>query len=161
MNILACDGMTATMQVGCSVGWLRRRRMIVVFLLMAILGEPWSSALSQSSLFSQPPSPSQPSPAGEYLLKAAFLYNFNFTKFVEWANAAFDGAYGSFTVCILGVDPFGEMIETIKGRNLEIKLLSNTTALNGCQILFISQSEQHRLPNIRAILIEKPTLVGL
>ena len=153
--------MTATMQVRRSIDSRLMRRMIVLFLLMALPGGPWSHTLSQSSPFAQPPSLSQPSPSGEYLLKAAFLYNF--AKFVEWPDAAFDGARGSFTLCILGVDPFGEMIETIegktiKGRNLKIKRLRNAAALDGCQILFISQSERDRLPNIRSLLKEKPTL---
>ena len=79
------------------------------------------------------------------------------------APACVDDALDFLSPLFIGVDPFGEMIETIegktiKGRNLKIKRLRNAAALDGCQILFISQSERDRLPNIRSLLKEKPTL---
>jgi len=43
--------------------------------------------------------------AGEYLVKAAFLYNF--AKFVEWPEEAFYDDRSPLTLCILGEDPFG------------------------------------------------------
>ena len=47
----------------------------------------------------------------EYNVKAAYLLNF--TKFVEWPPSAFADANAPLTICILGDDPFGRMIDQI------------------------------------------------
>jgi hypothetical protein len=46
----------------------------------------------------------------EYKIKASYVYNF--TKFVVWA----DDGLPDFNVCILGVDPFGDSINSIEQR---------------------------------------------
>ncbi|MGC4081131.1 MAG: YfiR family protein [Vicinamibacterales bacterium] len=85
--------------------------------------------------------------ADEYRVKAAFL--FNFTKFVEWPVSAFATPSVPFNVCVLGVDPFGEMLdETFRGR-----LIAGRAVLvrrmrdpeSGCHLIFISSSEHRRL----------------
>src|SRR5579872_5353697 len=47
----------------------------------------------------------------EYQVKAAFLLNF--TKFTEWPSSVFPETNSTFTICILGVDPFGNSLEQI------------------------------------------------
>lgn len=91
-----------------------------------------------------------PSP-DEYLVKAAFLYNF--AKFVEWPADAFVDDHSPITLCILGQDPFGEALDsiknkTIRGRELMIKQHANIENLESCHMLFISQSEKNNLSRI-------------
>ncbi len=88
---------------------------------------------------------------GEYLVKAAFLYNF--AKFVEWPEAAFSDPRSPIKLCILGEDPFGVALETIRGkavrgRKLEIKKITRIEDLEKCHILFISSSERDQLPQV-------------
>ena len=87
----------------------------------------------------------------EYQVKVAFIYNFS--RFVDWPDEAFIGDTSSLTVCVLGNNPFGGALDTIKGKNvkdkrIEIKRLTSTSKLDGCQILFIGSPERARLTQI-------------
>ena len=78
----------------------------------------------------------------EYKIKAGYLYNF--TKFVTWA----DDNSETFNLCILGNDPFGELIDPIEQQSVmgrPIKLfrldsLRGSKAYPHCHILFVSSS---------------------
>lgn len=52
----------------------------------------------------------------EYALKAAFL--FNFTRFVEWPDDAFESADSPFRICVLGTDPFGARLDALASRRV-------------------------------------------
>ena len=89
----------------------------------------------------------------EYIVKAAFLYNF--AKFVEWPAKTFTEEEAIMYLCILGKDPFGVAIESIegksvRGRQLVIRRLAKIEDLEECpcHILFISSSEEKRLAQI-------------
>jgi hypothetical protein len=88
--------------------------------------------------------------AGEYQVKAAFLYNF--AKFVHWPDEQAIGP--AFTVAVLGEDPFGEILEstftgkTILDRKVEVRRISAPEAVGKAQILFIGSSERPRLSEI-------------
>jgi hypothetical protein len=77
--------------------------------------------------------------AGEYELKAAFLYNF--AKFVEWPDEAF-AARSSLCVGIVGRDPFGGALDamlrdkTIHDRPIEIARFERVPEAGRCQVLF-------------------------
>jgi hypothetical protein len=91
----------------------------------------------------------QPKPT-EYDVKAAYL--FNFAKFIKWKTPA---AEGSFAICVLGTDPFGEALdrtvagEKIEGRNVSAKRIRTATEAAGCSIIYVSSSERSRF---RALL---------
>jgi hypothetical protein len=92
-----------------------------------------------------------PPDSPEYL-KAAYLYNF--TKFVEWPPEAFKDNLSPINLYILGADPFGVTLDSIKnrmvqGRRLNIKHVNHIEEISGCHILFISASEKE---NLRSIL---------
>jgi hypothetical protein len=81
----------------------------------------------------------------EYKIKAGYLYNF--TKFVTWPEDNSE----TFNLCILGTDPFGELIDPIEQRSAfgrSIKLfrfdslnsLSRSNDKPHCHIIFISSS---------------------
>jgi len=86
-----------------------------------------------------------------YKVKAAYLYNF--AKFVEWPPEAFAGPSLPLGICIVGEDPFGDTLNSLKdksarGRKLEIRQYAGNAELKGCHILFISASEKKNLADI-------------
>jgi hypothetical protein len=94
----------------------------------------------------------QSAAAGEYQVKAAFLYNF--AKFVEWPPSAFRGATAPLQICILGRDPFGQGLrdivstKTVNGRKFEVDYLVDMQLARACHILFIASSEKARVKQI-------------
>jgi hypothetical protein len=77
-----------------------------------------------------------PAPIDEYKIKSGYL--FNFTKFITWAEENTE----TFNICIVGNDPFGELIDPIEQRtafNLPIKLfrLSTISKEQHCHIVYI------------------------
>jgi hypothetical protein len=98
----------------------------------------------------------------EYQIKAVFL--FNFLQFVEWPAEAFDDARAPIRIGVLGDDPFGPALnaavrgETINGRELIVERSQRIEDLRGCQLVFISQSESHRLDNLLSLLGTQPVL---
>jgi len=87
----------------------------------------------------------------EYEIKAAFLYNF--VKFVEWPSEALPEASNTITVCVLGDDPAGEALEsingkTVKARRLVVRRIQPIKGIESCHVLFISSSEESRLPQV-------------
>jgi uncharacterized protein DUF4154 len=123
-----------------------RRRAGLLLLFLAILG---SRALAQA-------------PATETQLKAVFLYNF--TKYVGWPTEAFAGPAAPLNVCVLGRDPFGPVLEetlrgeTVNDRRLAARDITRPEDAAGCQILFISESEEGELASILRALDGKPIL---
>jgi len=94
-------------------------------------------------------------PSPEYLIKAAFL--FNFAKFVEWPANAFKDDLSPINLCILGRDPFGPALDTLKdktirGRPIKIKRANKVDDIETCHILFISASEKGNLKQILDVL---------
>jgi hypothetical protein len=89
---------------------------------------------------------------GEYQVKAAYLYNFG--RFVEWPPRVTSASTGSFTICVLGEDPFGRALdatlagETIGNQKVAARRISGLQQSVDCQILFISSSEAKRLNKI-------------
>jgi hypothetical protein len=93
----------------------------------------------------------------EYKIKAGYIYNF--THFIKW-NLVGDK---TFNVCIVGDDPFGEIIDPIEDRRIEplpIKLIRYTSLENinkepHCHILFVSSSIKGTLvgPNFDNTLV--------
>src|SRR5262245_8341156 len=87
----------------------------------------------------------------EYQVKAAFVYNF--AKFVEWPAAVFGDVQAPIILCVIGVEPFGAALETlkdktVKDRKLGIQQHTRTASLAACQIAFISASEKEHLPQL-------------
>ncbi len=85
----------------------------------------------------------------EYKVKAVFVLNA--ARFVTWPAGAFSSADAPVVIGILGDNPFGSLLadvvagETVKGRQIVVRRVSTGDA---CHILFISRSEQDRLPRV-------------
>jgi hypothetical protein len=88
--------------------------------------------------------------ADEYRVKAAVLYNL--AKFVDWPPDVFGAGTAPLHVCVLGVDPFGDALETafaghqIGGRGSVVRRIGDVEP--GCHVLFISGSERKRMAAI-------------
>jgi hypothetical protein len=88
----------------------------------------------------------------DYQVEAAYLYNFG--RFVEWPAKGAPPPNSSFTICVLGEDPFGQALdatlsgETIGNQKVTARRISNPQMAVDCQILFISSSEASRLNKI-------------
>lgn len=93
----------------------------------------------------------QPTPT-EYQVKAAYLFNFG--RFIEWPAKPAPSSSDDFTVCVLGQDPFGETLDraiagaSIGGRRVLARRIATADELGGCQIVFISASEERQLGTI-------------
>jgi hypothetical protein len=88
--------------------------------------------------------------AGEYELKAAFLYKF--ASFVEWPDTL---SNGPLCIGVLGQDPFGPALDEVlkgksyQGRGFEVRRFKPGQESFKCRILFISAAEPKKL---RAVL---------
>jgi len=80
----------------------------------------------------------------EYEVKAAFLLNF--TKFIQWPARAFAAADSPFTICVLGKDPFGRVLdETVAGESvgahkLAIRRIDQAPPPTACQMVFFGSA---------------------
>src|SRR6266540_559322 len=104
--------------------------------------------------------PAPPPPKGqeevenlpEYVSKAGFLYNF--AKYVEWPEEAFENAAAPISIGIVGPDPFGEDLEktlknkTVKDRSFTIHRFRDPAEIRRCHILFVPRSEKARVGEI-------------
>jgi hypothetical protein len=85
--------------------------------------------------------------AGEYQVKAAFLYNF--AKFVEWPPSSFSDPSAALRICVFGRDPFGEELRnitnerTVNGRKLEVRREVDLEHARSCHILSSPHQSKH------------------
>ncbi len=112
--------------------------------------------------------PYDPSPAcaslrhyREYQVKAAFL--FNFANFVEWPEEAFPSGGKYFVISVIGSDPFGGALDSLKGKTLKgrivvVKYCIQAGDARDSQILFISSSERGNVNHIIKALKGSPVL---
>ena len=115
-----------------------RERLII--LLLALAAAPNRAAIGETQ--------AQPS---EYQIKAAFLYNF--VKFVDWPPTPLE-QNGPLLLCVVGKDPFDGALDrategkNLNGRQLAVRKLNDLAAARACHVLFVSQSESGRLPQL-------------
>ncbi|HEY6169709.1 MAG TPA: YfiR family protein, partial [Verrucomicrobiae bacterium] len=90
--------------------------------------------------------------ATEQQIKAAFLINF--ARFTEWPARKFADTAAPVRVGVLGRNPFGADLEVmarstrVDDRRVQIERADESRALTGCHIVFISDSELRRLPQV-------------
>jgi hypothetical protein len=121
--------------------------------LMAVLG---CRLLAGTILSAQQPRPN------EYQVKATYLYNFG--RFVKWPETVPAGKGDSFSVCVLGQDPFGTILdstlagEALDGKPVVLRRLFKPQDAGECRILFISATEEKHLKEILTTLDESGVL---
>ncbi|MDV6342595.1 YfiR family protein [Nitrosomonas sp. Is24] len=96
--------------------------------------------------------------SGEYMLKAAFLYNF--AIFTSWPERSMD----NFNLCIYGKDPFNRDFDSlmqkknVNERKVIIHRINTTDRLDQCQLVFISRSAIGDLAGVINSIKDKPVL---
>jgi hypothetical protein len=104
----------------------------------------------------------QPEPYGEYEVKAALLHKI--VKLVEWPRSAFEAPDSELRLCVLGEDPFGDLLERTfeeKGggdRRVVIERFASVRQMKPCQLMFVSASEARRASRILESLWGSPVL---
>lgn len=137
----ACDRDSDSSECRSRLSGLRKRMHFSGLLLSALI--------LSLSLYSPLEVQADPLRAGEYQVKAAFLLNF--ANFVQWPQGSLGD--NTFTIGILGQDPFGSASDslkgkTVKGRKVVIKRYDDPVDAREADILFISASEKRALPRI-------------
>src|SRR5260370_3942785 len=103
--------------------------------------------------------------SSEYLIKAGFIYNF--AKFVEWPSAAFPQVDSPIVIGVLGIDPFGSVLDRIVEhkkigpRGFVVKRYKwgkDLKDLKDCKILFVSASQKAHIDDILKSLTGQPIL---
>lgn len=95
-------------------------------------------------------------------VKAAFLRNF--AHYVTWPGSAFPDSHSPWRVCILGRDPFGDMLEktflgrTEQDRSFEVHRADALQRLPTCQIVFLAFDDPVARRAILSELKGKPVL---
>jgi hypothetical protein len=98
----------------------------------------------------------------EYQVKAAFLNSF--TRFVEWPANAFSDSTDPLQIAVLGTDPFGAALDEAvqgkiaNGRPIVLRRVTDVSALQRSQLVFISASERKRVLQIVAALAGRSVL---
>jgi hypothetical protein len=106
--------------------------------------------------------PARAGAPSEHQVKAAFLYNF--ANFVQWPDGALGPSGSPLRVCVVGTDPFGGALDeafrdqVVQGWTVQVARGHSLAALGRCHILFLSQSEQGRWPELLKELGTAPTL---
>ncbi len=136
-------------------GWLRRAATMAACVAVLL------AYASGGAAGAQEPGKGKADGYREYLVKAAFLYNF--AKFTQWPLAAYKDASAPLRVCVLGRDPFGTALDSIAGKRIGGRRVATVrvTRLDQarlCQVLYISASEPERLGAILARLERAPIL---
>jgi hypothetical protein len=95
-------------------------------------------------------------------VEAAYLYQFG--NFVQWPHNTKLDRPTAFSVCVLGQDPFGSVLDkTLSGSKLNdlpmaARRIASVRDANRCDILFISSSRQDNLDADMAALRDTPVL---
>lgn len=108
--------------------------------LIMLLGTVMAATICASAQAEQPT---------EYEVKVAFIHNI--AKFVEWPAAP--PADGKLRLCVVGQNPFGSTLDSLRGKHIgdkvwEVLLAKPNTNLRECGVLFIAASEQNNLRQI-------------
>jgi hypothetical protein len=95
-------------------------------------------------------------------IKVAFLRNF--AHYVTWPTSAFLDNHSSWHLCVVGQDPFGNLLEnTVKGRieqghPFEVHSANSLDKLPVCQIVFVAIDNPQARRAVLGELKSKPVL---
>lgn len=95
-------------------------------------------------------------------VKAAFLRNF--THYVSWPAAAFADDRARWRICVLGNDPFGDILDQTltgrveQGRAFQTLRGATLTDMPNCQIVFIAYKDAAKRRAALAELKKSPVL---
>lgn len=122
--------------------------------VVALLATPFAPATAQ-----------QPDESREYLIKAAFLYQFS--NYVTWPEASFGSPADPFVIGVYRSNPFGDALDriaetkTVGPRPIQARTISAPDGVEECHILFLPaalsdeeiQEVLHTTAHTRVLLI--------
>ena len=85
-------------------------------------------------------------PVSDTLVKATYLYKL--APFVEWPGGALGSSGGPFSICVVGHDPFGAVLDQaaagqqVGGRPIVIRRVPTGAPILGCAIAYLGGSPQ-------------------
>src|SRR5688572_28071510 len=97
----------------------------------------------------------------EYAVKATYLYKSG--PFVEWPAGSAAGT-GSFDICIVGADPFGELAdeavhgEQSRGQPIAVRRVMEIAKGSGCEVVFAGGSQAQSAREILQAVAGEPVL---
>jgi hypothetical protein len=99
--------------------------------------------------------------AGEYRLKAAFLYRIS--QFVEWPHSALGPEGQAFAICVLGSDPFGPSLRELGtrqhgGRPIVLQYPANARDARSCQMVYVESASKRLIDELGSTLADLPVL---
>ncbi|GEM_PF-461908 len=95
-------------------------------------------------------------------IEAAILRNF--ARYVTWPHHAFKDTHLAWRICILGDDPFGQVLEktfegrTEQGRSFQVFRAETLEELPPCQIVFIAYQDAAKRRAVLELLKKQPVL---
>lgn len=97
----------------------------------------------------------------EHLIKAAYLYNF--AKFVQWPDIAFNSSQTPFKIAVVGDVEFESALseienKTINSRKIVLDQLEATNGLDNYHLVFLSRSLDDKIDQIVSQLAGKAVL---
>ena len=98
----------------------------------------------------------------EYLVKAAFIYNF--MQFVQWPSAAFPAPDAPFAVAVVGDDPFDGALDRVLAQKaigahaVVVRHFASAGDIDSCQLLFVPAGQDAQLDAIFQKIAGKPVL---
>ena len=105
------------------------------------------------------PAPAQPT---EEAIKAAFLPKF--ARYVTWPGSARPGPRAAFNLCLVGRDPFGQMLdqsaagELIDGHGVGVQRHASAETASRCHIAFVQGRTQRETAELLRALANRPVL---
>jgi hypothetical protein len=98
----------------------------------------------------------------ELAVKATYLYKF--LPFVQPSRPTDTPPTGTFTLCIVGTDPFGPVLDralagqTVGERSIAVMRLDVITGPQDCDMVFAAGSERQSIPAVLAAVRGAPVL---
>jgi hypothetical protein len=128
---------------------------------LAVLKPRWLACLVLAVVLSlAAEAPAEETQLSELQVKAAFLYNF--ATFVEWPAAALEGRT-SFTIGLVGPDPFRGLLNQLEGRPanghpIDVKRFKSGDDPRAYHLLFVADSYDPQVAELLAGLADAPVL---
>lgn len=101
------------------------------------------------------------SPLDEYVVKAAFI--FNFAKYVTWPQESFSDSSSPLSICVISPDPFGTSLDELKhksisGHPVDVKRVTPQSGEYDCHVVFSATENVHEMDELFASTNAKPIL---
>lgn len=98
----------------------------------------------------------------EYAVKATYLHKF--APFVEWPSPEAEFPGNNFTVCVVGNDPLGALLDqavsgqNVAGRPIVVHRMTRVTGNPGCSVMYVAGSDAQSIGDVLGVVHGMPVL---